>query len=359
MRRLPLATPAALLFGLLGHSYALVVLLTSLDRVRSAPGDLAVFALSLSLVAGTVLLARPAGTLTTPRLALLGTGLVAVDLANALLIDPDRWSEAALWAVGTGSVTTLALALMAPVRLVLLVLAAHAVTLLACLALLPTGDNLARAGLTVVDSMMIPLLGMRGANLYAKALADRARALDRTEATEQAMAAAADAERAALEELSWLTDQVVRPLTTVAEGGSLTAADRALLELTATRLRRELTAGAGRPGLAELLPRRTAVDVDVVDPDGLGHRFRQPDRAALGGLLRLLGDADDPEAAPGWARAVLTASAGSALVTLYAEGTPATVLAGEQARTLLGQLGGPAPEPQGDGVLVEVVVPLR
>lgn len=360
-RRLPLAMPAAVLFGVLGHLYGLWILVATIDATRSMSLSLAVFASSLGLLAATILLTRTNGTLAVGRLYALGIGIVLIDVANALLIDTDKWTETLLWSAGTGGVLLVVFGLVAPVGHVAVLTAAHGLTLFLCLLLIPleVADQAARAGLTAVDALVVPALGVWGAGIYRHALTVRADAMSRADWTEQAIGEGDAAEQLALEELSWLSEQVAPLLELQADGGELSRADRLLLDRSAVRLRRELTAHPGRPGLAGVLPRRAPVDLELIDPDQLGHRFKRGDRAALVGLLRLVAAGSSGRAGPpGSARAVITEVDGRAHVTLYARGLAADSLHGEHALTLLDQLGAGLPERVGDGAIVELELPL-
>lgn len=354
-RRLPLATTAALAFGLLGHAYGLSVLLTSLDRMRSVSGAFAVYGLGVGVVVAAVVLALRRGVVATGWLSLLGVALLGADVGNALLVKPEAWSETAFWTIGTGAVSTLVLALLAEVGPVLVVLVAHVAVVLLCLIVLSgAGEHTVdRAVLTAVDALAIPVLGICGAGLYRRALSTRAEALARAEAAEQALAEAAEAEQLALDELAWLTDQAVPLLTRVADGGLLSAAEAGLLDRVAIRLRRELLADPERPGLEALVPRQSVIDLEILDPDDVGPRLAPQDRALLGGLLASLAAGDRP----GWGRVVLIAGESAVHLTLYAEGAAAVALAGESVGALLDQLQGRVSN-DAQGVVAEAMLSL-
>lgn len=364
-RRLPLARPAAVGIGIVGHSYGFLVLISSLGLYAVAWLNWAAYLLSVVLVM-VIAVASSGGRLRNGTAMVIGGGVVAVDVANAVALGRAGWTEGALWSVGTSGIVIIMLALVASLRLTVVVLAAHVVALILAVGLVlgPGAQTLPRATLVALDTVAVPILGMRGAQLYRRALAAREDARDRTEATIRTTEALEETERASLEEVVWVTDRIRPALEAVAMGEELTAAQRADLKANAQRLRQELSTRPRATGLNSLLVRSRQTAVEMIGPDEIATRISGGHRALLTALLEhLVGapaeDAGDSRARDGMVTVALTPDTGSSWVTLRTSGAATQRLRDDIGRGLLERASsGPLRRLANGGAVVEFKVRL-
>lgn len=368
-RRLPLARPAAVGIGIVGHSYGFLVLIGSLGLYAVAWLNWAAYMISAGLVMITAM-ASADGRLRNGTAMAIGGGVVVVDVANAVALGRAGWTEGALWSVGTSGIVIIMLALVASLRLTVVLLVTHVVALLLTVGLVlgPDALTLPRAMLVVFDTVAVPILGMRGAQLYRRALAAREDARDRTEATIRTTEALEETERASLEEVVWVTDRIRPALEAVAGGKELTTDQRADLKANARRLRQELSASPRETGLNSLLVRGRRTAVEMIGPDEIAIRIGRGHRALLTALLEHLagapaedtGDAaGEAGARDGTVTVALTPEEASSWVTLRTTGTATQRLRDDTGRGLLEQASsGPLRRLANGGAVVEFKVRL-
>lgn len=368
-RRLPLARPAAVGIGIVGHSYGFLVLIGGLGLYAVAWLNWAAYLISVVLVMVTAV-ASAGGRLRNATAMVIGGGVVAVDVANAVALGQAGWTEGALWSVGTSGIVIIMLALVASLRLTIVLLVAHVAALILAVGLVLGPDPLTipRAMLVVLDTVAVPILGMRGAQLYRRALAAREDARDRTEATIRTTEALEEAERASLEEVVWVTDRIRPALEAVAGGEELTAVQRADLKANAQRLRQELSASPRETGLNSLLVRGRQTAVEIIGPDEIATRISRGHLALLTALLEHLAGAPaegagegagDSRARDGTVTVALTPDAASSWVTLRTSGAATQRLRDDTGRGLLEQASsGPLRRLANGGAVVEFKVRL-
>ncbi len=288
------------------HLFALVVIVQSTRDYRSLPACLALWAVSLAVPMGCLVVARRAGGAlpTAPFLAASGL-LVAVDLAlTAVVRLPDR-GGAAMWNWGVVGVTILGFAALRPVRDVLFAAAGHSLIGMAV-----TVTALQQPGVDAFNLLIVAnaaatpaLAAAQYLNLYIRAVRLREQAAAQRRAIQIRHAAEEAIEADAAGRLQSLQAEVVPLLTGVAEG--TVAVDDPQVARLARRLgadlRRELIAArsgqwllpTSRPASSPAKPGDTQVaspgpSADLLDPHRLLGRLQDADRAALAALLDVL-----------------------------------------------------------------------
>jgi hypothetical protein len=316
------------------HLYALVVIVLSPASYGSLPACLALWAVSLAVPMGCLLLARrTGGALPTGPFLAASVLLIGVDLALAAVVLPSDRNGGAVWSWGVIGVTILGFAAFRPARDVLIVAAAHGLTAIGVTATAPDRSGAAAfAVLVAANAAVTPALAAaRYLNLYIRAvqLREQAAADRRRIQTRYA------AEQAIEEDAAWrlrsLQAEAVPLLAGVADG-TLAADDPQVARLArrlGADLRRELVTARSSQWLLPVSRADPGPSVELLDPHHLLGRLDDTGRAALAALLSVLRGAAD------WQRLSVALAqeddSAAAAVTVVATGPDAAIVARDPA----------------------------